>query len=218
MYRNIIFDLDGTLTDSMPMHAEAWVRAFRDYAKLQIADNEAYLREGEKGEDFARYVFNKYTGDTLADEDVLPLVNLYSNNYREIYEVRFFPGAKQLIQNLQRSDYQLGLVSGSKDIKSRLSAHQDLLSCFSVIITGDDTPVGKPDPAPFKLAISQLGVSAKEVLVIENAPFGLQSGVGAGATCWAVRNSSPLTAEQLLSFGASRVFERISEIWSALEP
>ena len=212
----VIFDLDGTLTDSMPMHAEAWVKAMREGERIEIGFDEAYAHEGEKAEEFGRYLFLKYTGSAPAEDRLVETVARYVRNYHALYETRFFPYSRELIAQLRRHAVPIGIVSGSKDVRSRFAEYPDFIGSFDAVVTGDDTPIGKPHPAPFLKAFELLKVKAEEALVIENAPFGTRAAVAAGAECWAVLNGSPLSADDLLALGASRAFGDLAELKSAL--
>jgi beta-phosphoglucomutase-like phosphatase (HAD superfamily) len=208
----IIFDLDGTLSNTMPFHARAWQLAFAALHEIRMEPLEAYLHEGEKAEDFARFIFSKYWADAPSAEDVESVTDAYKTELADIFVLRFFPGALELVERLHGSGYRLGLVSGSKDVRTRFSGMEKFLRCFSAIVSGDDTAQGKPAPDPYLLACKLLGSAPEECLVIENAPFGIISARAAGIECWAVLNDSLVPGAELLRCGAVRLFEQIAEV------
>ena len=68
-----------------------------------------------------------------------------------------------------------------------------LRDLFSVIVTGDDVKRGKPHPEPYLKALKKLKLKAKDVVVIENAPFGIDSARRARLMCLALSTSLPKT-------------------------
>lgn len=211
----VVFDLDGTLTDSMPFHAEAWCESFRSLTGDELPEAEPYAHEGEKGEHFARYIFTKYSSPP-SDALIADATARYVAAFAKLYELRFFPCAEELIRSLRERGVPLGLVSGSKQVRERFAEHPAFIGAFSAVVSGDDTPVGKPEPAPFLKAFEILGVSASDALVIENAPFGIRAAKSAGAHCWAVLNNSLLSKEELLACGADEAFVDLSAVAASL--
>jgi len=210
----IVFDLDGTLTDSMGLHLTAWEHAFAKLTDISIRPEDTYEREGEKSIEFAEAMIAKYgNGARLSAQKI---VDAYAAKLLEIFEVEFFPGAEDLVHELARNGKRLALVSGSKLVRENLKEYPAFLNGFTVIITGDDVQSGKPHPDPYLLAFERLGISASDALVIENAPFGIISARKAGASCWAVLNNSPLGKDELSRYGAERTFADLSELRTAL--
>ena len=95
--------------------------------------------------------------------------------FKEIVQDRFIPGTRRFVKSLVRSGLQLSLVTGTARHELNRILPLPLRQLFEVIITADDVKIGKPDPEPYLCALANLGIAAHEAVVIENAPFGIQS-------------------------------------------
>lgn len=208
----IIFDLDGTLTNTMPFHARAWQLAFQKRHGVRVESLEAYLHEGEKAEEFGKYLYKKYLNRDGKPEELAEITEFYKRELAAIFVLRFFPGALELVSLLVKKGYRLGLVSGSKSVHTLFGEHIGHLEAFAAVVSGDDTSIGKPAPDPYLRASELLQIAPSECLAIENAPFGIRSAVAAGMQCWAVLNDSPVPGEELLAAGATKLLEQIADL------
>ena len=151
----ILFDWDGTLAQTL----EIWLKTFKEaYAKVGVHPSDkdisskfgkwdAYIDLGVDPKDFETY--NKH----------LEVV------YERLETVELYPGAKELLQELKKDGYKLGLVSTStaKMLTTALKNH-NVEHLFDVIVSADDTDKHKPDPTPIYIALDRLG-SDKECAV-----------------------------------------------------
>jgi HAD superfamily hydrolase (TIGR01509 family) len=111
-------------------------------------------------------------------------------------EVAFFPGARELVRSLAR-EVPLAIASGAlrHEIEGILAAG-GLRDAFGAIVAAGEASAGKPDPAPYLLALRQLqaatpGIEAGQCLVIEDSPPGIASGLAAGMKVVGVASSYP---------------------------
>lgn len=79
------------------------------------------------------------------------------------------------------------------------------------MVTAFDVKFGKPNPEPYLMALQKAGINANEAVVVENAPLGVQAGVGAGIFTIAV-NTGPLPDSALLNEGANVLFGSMQEL------
>ncbi|MGF1589084.1 MAG: HAD family hydrolase [Pleurocapsa sp.] len=170
MIKAIIFDLDGTLVDSVDYHTEAWVKAFAQYG---------YDFPFEK----LRQQIGK--GSTYIIEDLLSTAeakNLESDiaQYRKQYyqdnllaKVQPFPQVKQLFERLKADDIKIVLASSAR--KETVVHYQKLLEIENLIdgvTTTDDVEHSKPEPDIFKSAFEKLpDQSTEEVMVVGDSPY-----------------------------------------------
>jgi beta-phosphoglucomutase-like phosphatase (HAD superfamily) len=110
-------------------------------------------------------------------------------------------------------------VSGSSrhDVESVLDAAIGK-QLFDVIITADDVKKGKPDPTAFNAALEKLHVGAKEAVVVENAPLGVQAANNAGIPSYVVLNNTLLTRQDFAGLvPAQNMLEKTSSLKGLLE-
>ena len=169
----VIFDLDNTLTDFMKAKEDAIgaaVDAMID-AGLPLGRRDAIDRifaiYRDKGIEHQR-VFNSFLEQAVgrSDDRVLAAAVLAYRRARDASLV-LYPHAKLVLNRLLKDGYKLAVVSDAPRFEAwlRLTA-LGLQHAFDVVLTFDDTGHRKPDPAGFRMALEQLGVSADRALVI----------------------------------------------------
>ncbi len=183
----VIFDMDGVLVDSMPFHATAWIRVLREIG-VSVSREEIYAREGESGTAAVRFFLRQH-GRELSPEATRELLVKKEGIFKHLGRVEPFPGARDLVRALQALGKRLAIVTGTAREELQSLLPPDLLAFFDVLVTGDQVKHGKPDPEPYLTALEKLGVEARQALVVENAPLGIQSAKSAGILCLAVETS-----------------------------
>ncbi len=188
----IIFDLDGTLVNSEPLHMEAWL--------------EVLARQGLH---FDHQWFDQWIGksDRFLAESVVKNHNLAveyktlqiekAQSYHQLASERaqFFPKVEEYI--LQLSKYlKLGIATNSsrKDADAVFS-RLPLPDYVSTVVTADDVPNLKPAPDMYLLAAERINLNIENGIAIEDSPAGLQAAKSAGLFTLAVSNSQ--SAEKL---------------------
>ena len=187
--RGIIFDLDGVLINSMPVHFVAWKSAFKEIASVNVNERTVYLLEGMRGIDLVKRVLE------LNNIDDTSLAQQVNNRKSEIFRVQSrnlpkpFIGVHELLEELKCLK---SVVSGSnkEDVDALVKQFKNIE--FDVIITADDISVGKPDPLAFITALRNMNVDKGQAIVIENAPLGVDAANAAGIQSLVVLNNSPL--------------------------
>jgi beta-phosphoglucomutase len=185
----ILFDMDGVILDSMPYHFKAWQEAFATVG-IQVDQKEIYLREGEKGEVTAQEIWDK-SGKDSSPAKVKQLLKLKESIFQRICHPRVFEGVEELLLELKKRHFLLGLITGTSRGEVERILPSDLLGLFDTIITGDQVERGKPFPDPYLLAIKTLRIEPRSCLVIENSPNGILSAKQAGLQCLALTTSLP---------------------------
>ena len=189
----VIFDMDGVLIDSEPVH--------------QIATDEIARRFGlppVTPEIFARYFFGRtdYSGflDYLAavertDLSIAELIEANAEAYARRFptEVQPFSDGLDALRASAECGYRLAIVSGARNSElDAVVARFELAALLDATVGGDDVPIGKPDPAPYLTGATRLDLAPENCLVIEDAPAGIASAIAAGMRCLAVdRVGSP---------------------------
>lgn len=176
-FKAFLFDLDGVLIHSMPYHADAWLRAVKTIG-VKVTRRNIYEWEGEPGMVTARRFLQWKHGDTsqFTDEDARRLLNLKQEYFLNL--ARSTPVAPRWISFLRRfanGNPALALVTGTSSAEIRQLLPAEILNSFAAIVTGDRVTHGKPHPEPYLKACEMLQIQPQEALVIENAPYGIQS-------------------------------------------
>ena len=206
----IIFDMDGVVIDSEPLHERS--------SRLVFAEHDVEIDEA---------IFADFKGSTdrtiltyLVQEKKLALnVDELLQQKRLTYaslidELQPIPGAVMFI-NLMKSKYRLALTtSASRRNKELAFSKFNLHRSFEVVITSDDITNPKPDPEPYLVTTSRLGLAPEECLVIEDSYNGVRSAAGAGCTVAGITTS--FDADSLKAAGAHLVFDAYDELKNLL--
>ncbi|MDQ3809686.1 MAG: HAD family phosphatase [Chloroflexota bacterium] len=203
----VIFDMDGVLIDSEPLHFEVL--------------NEVLASEGEA---ISRADNEEFIGTTTETLWTALIARRQLAHTREEYETRYdaavlrvlarphpaAPGAAELARHLRRLGTRLAVASSSRRTWVAATLRSiGLDDAFDAWACGDEVARGKPDPEIYLLAARRLGVPAEQCLAIEDAPNGVLSAARAGMAVLGVR--TPYTAHLPLD-GAQRVVDSLTEL------
>lgn len=170
MPQAIIFDIDGTLVDSVQHHAEAWVKALEQYG-YQV-DLETMRQQIGKG---GQFILPEFLSDAEIKQDGEAISSYRKRYYQEnlLPEVRPFPKVKELFERLRTDRIKIVLASSARpetaDHYQKLLDVQDLVEG---VTSKGDADEGKPSPDIFEAALGKLpGTAAEEVLVVGDSPY-----------------------------------------------
>ena len=174
----ILFDMDGTLVDSEPLWLEAEQQVMAEVGSTweqsdqinclggPMDKTERYMQE-RSGNIKPYGYFSERLNDVM-DEKLK-------------HELKLIPGALELLLDCKSAQIPMALVTASTGRQMRAVLERFPSGLFSSTVSQDDVEHSKPDPAPYKLAASQLGVDIKSCLVLEDSITGVQSGLRSGA-------------------------------------
>jgi len=186
--RAVIFDLDGVLVDSEPLHVEAWKVLFARQG-ITVSEEEYRHGIGMLDADWIRYLFERRGQEA----DPAWWQGAKRGVFQEILSrnVRPFPGVAALVRRLHR-EFPLAVASNSwrQNIETVLRA-MHLRECFDVLTGLDDVTHHKPHPEAYLVTAAGLGLSPAACTVIEDSPLGLQAARAAGMRCIAVTHTLP---------------------------
>ncbi len=183
-FKAVIFDMDGVITNTMPYHFDAWVRVLAS-AGIKADCFDVYKREGQDGLTTVREIF-KEQKKHINSKDARLILEKKEKLFKQIVKIKYVLGARPFIRSLKKHFFPLGLVTGTSRYEVEKILPKKLLKLFDVTVTGDEVRKSKPHPEPFLKAVAKLKLDTADVLVIENAPFGIESAKKAGMFCIAL--------------------------------
>jgi beta-phosphoglucomutase len=180
MLGGVIFDFDGVVADSHPLHMAAW-KAFLLSKDKDVNDADlSFVRGGAKRGEILRHFLGELTAEQVvsygAEKD-----KLFQVRARELQLVR---GFADFLAELDSAGLPCGVAtSGSRARVEHALAAFDLRNRFRTVVTGDEVERGKPDPALFLLAAQALQIDPSRILVFEDAVAGVLAAKNAGMKC-----------------------------------
>lgn len=204
----VIFDMDGVIVDSEPIHFESDKMIMRYYGK-EITDEELFKYIGMPSIDMWEEVKVKY-GLTAQIEEISKRQSYYKKLLVENRELEPFDGIIQLLDKLKSKKIRIGLASSSsREFIELMLSKLGLKGYFEAIMSGEDVENGKPAPDIFLKASEQLNVESSSCLVIEDSMHGVKAAKSAGMKC--IGFKSPNSLNQDLSL-ADEVVDSIISI------
>ena len=182
----VLFDLDGTLVESMSMWGDIDV----DYLKKFHIPVPEGLQKAIEG--LSMYQTAVYFKGNFAIEDSLEnIMDEWNRMAYEKYttEIPLKPGVRAFLDVLKSKNIPCGIATSNSRILTEaiLKSHQ-VENYFSVMVTGDEITNGKPNPEVYLEAAKKLDIAPEHCLVFEDIPFGIMAGKRAGMTVCAVED------------------------------
>jgi beta-phosphoglucomutase len=200
MLTGAIFDVDGVLVDSHPVHMRAWKRFLLSVGRSVGDRDMEFVLEGRKREEILRH----FLGDLSADQ-----VQTYGRQkelffYEEANQVGTIAGLRGFLDELAGASISMGVAScGSGDRVHHLLNVLELGKYFQVVVTADDVVEGKPNPAIFSATAERLGIPISQVLCVEDSVSGVTAAKAARMKCLGIGQGDH--KEVLLRAGADKV-------------
>jgi HAD superfamily hydrolase (TIGR01509 family) len=208
--RAVIFDLDGTLVDSVYAHVLAWQRVLEG-AGMLIPAWRIHRLIGMSGGLLTRAAAHE-TGRALSDDEAEALQTRHGALYAELLPVRHpLPGAVDLLRHLRESAIAHGIATSGKrgDIGASLQALD--VPSGTVVVDRTDVQRAKPEPDLFLACQRRLGVPPEQCYVVGDAVWDLLAARRAGMLSIGVL-SGGYGEEELASAGAYRVYRDAAEL------
>jgi HAD superfamily hydrolase (TIGR01509 family) len=175
-FRAYLFDCDGTIADSMPLHYKAWKKALAEYGGTY--DEDLFYAWGGKP-------VRKIIADLNEMQGLNMPVDLLAARKESFYHAQLpdLKGIPEVLEHIEAMHGRIpfAVVSGSRrqTVVGSLTA-LNLLDKFDVLVCAEDYTHGKPSPEGFLLAASKVGVAPQHCLVFEDTELGIEAATAAG--------------------------------------
>ena len=179
MIKVVIFDVDGTLVDSVDLHAKAWQEAFAEYGH-EIAFKEIRDQNGKGGDQLLPVFLSQDERSAHGKQLEARRSELVKQRY--LPQMRSFPKVRELFERLRQDGIQRVLATSAK--QDELQTYKKLVRIEDLVqeeTSSDDAEKSKPYPDIFEAALSRLpSVDHADVLVIGDTPYDAQAAAKAG--------------------------------------
>ena len=208
MLKGVIFDMDGVIVDSHPVHKKTWRRFLELHGKHVAEEELNFIMDGRKRDEILRHFLGELSNEqirTLGHEKEL----LFKEHAKSISMIEGLP---EFLKQLARAEIKMAVASsGSASRVKDVLESLELRKYFPTVVTGDDVINGKPDPSIFRLASEWLQVQPFDALVFEDSVSGVKAARAAGIKCIGVATDG--LTRMLASAGAIRTIPNYSNLY-----
>ncbi len=207
MFKGAIFDMDGVLIDSHPLHKRVWAKFLTSLNRPPTEEDLDFVLDGRKREEILQHFLGDLSPEQLYE---------YGQRKDEIYwefstELRTVTGVEEFLGALAAAGISMSVATSASSGRARDTlAHLGILPHFSALVTGDDVNKGKPDPEIFVRAAGRLKLAPENLLVVEDAVSGVKAAKSAGMKCLGIASNG--RGGFLSEAGADRVVDDYREI------
>jgi beta-phosphoglucomutase family hydrolase len=209
--KGVIFDMDGVLIDSEPMHYKVFMQYAKEFLSLEIASEEYNSFIGSTNTHMFTFLKDKYN----LKQAVSDMAKEYDQKIEEFLlstneTIAPIDGVDVLVSQLYKENIKLAVASSSE--KNRIDIVIDMFGMdkyFSAKISGQQVKHSKPAPDIFLLAAKTLGLDPEECAVIEDSKNGVAAAKAAGMKC--IGYTNPNSGNQDIS-RADRIIDNFAEI------
>ena len=183
MINSVIFDMDGVIVDTEPVHRYAYFKHF-DELNVLVTDEMFATYTGNS----TRNVFQKLKETFEINHEVEDLIQRKRAIFNDAFDTKedlyLIDGVEHLIKNLHKNGFEIIVASSASKVTiDRVFKRFHLHQYFSHIVSGEDFPKSKPHPAIFEHAASLSKFLKNECIVIEDSWNGVEAAVNAGIFC-----------------------------------
>ena len=207
MFSGVVFDLDGVIVDSHPLHKRAW-RTFLASVGKDVSEADLdFIFEGRR----RREILIHFLGE-LSDTEILEYGNKKDEFYRDTCAVlEPVAGSVEFIKQLEKTGLRIAVATSASRQRARWTLQQlKIADYFQVVVTGDDVAQSKPDPTIYRLAAQRLSISPECLFAIEDSVCGVRSAKSAGLRCLGIALGT--NVNPLILAGADRVFPNLVDL------
>ena len=178
MPQAIIFDIDGTLVDSVDFHAESWARTFKHFG-FDISKDEARFQIGKGGDQLVPHLVGEAAANEHGEEMAAWRADLFKREY--LPKVRAFPDVPELFRHIRAQGQRIALASSAKG--DELQVYKKIAGIADLVdeeTSSDDAERSKPHPDIFTAALERLGLPPDQVVVVGDTHYDAEAASKAG--------------------------------------
>jgi HAD superfamily hydrolase (TIGR01509 family) len=213
MLKAILFDLDGTLADTDSIHFAVWQDIL---VRFDLDIDRSFYQKRISGRTNSKIIQDIIP--QLSLEDAWKLATEKEEIYRRtVNSLLPTSGLDKIIRLTEQLGIKRAVVTNApEDNAVYMLKILRLTHTFPIVIMAKDAPPGKPDPAPYQLALSRLGVTSQNAIAFEDSAAGIHSAVGAGI--YTIGVTSTYDSNILLDAGASMTIKDFNNeaLWELL--
>ncbi len=214
VFAAILYDLDGTIADTDPVHFIAWQDVLREFG---VEIDETIYKQRMSGRTNPPIIAEFLPQLTSAEGEALG--DRKEARFRELAEhLQPIAGFRELIDWGKQHSLKQALVTNAPRENARFMLKLlKLDQVFDRVILADDLGIGKPDPAPYNHALMEFGLNPNQAIAFEDSPSGVRSAVAAGISTIGI--TSTQTPETLQGLGVRFAIADFTapELWALLQ-
>ncbi|MBE9052997.1 HAD-IA family hydrolase [Nostocales cyanobacterium LEGE 11386] len=209
----ILFDLDGTIVNTDPIHFQAWQKMLLSYG-MEIDETFYKSRiSGGLNPEIVKDILPQLSvaeGQKFADEKEALFRQLAPN-------LQPLPGFAELIAWTETHQLKRALVTNAPRLNAAFMLQVlGIKEAFHTIVLADDCTAGKPDPEPYQVALNNLEIKAEQAIALEDSPSGIRAAVGANIRTIGIASThDPQILQQIGSLMAIPDFTDL-QLWTFL--
>lgn len=212
----ILFDMDGVLYDSMKWHAKSWKETMDEF-DIPSTPEEFYLYEGMVGSKTINDLMNREKKRNATPEEIETIYKRKTELFTKYNDGSLIPYAYDFVKKVYGEGLACVVVTGSGQptLINRLDHNFPGLFKKELMVTAFDVKHGKPHPEPYLMGLQKAGnLKPNQVVVVENAPRGVEAAVAAGIFTIAI-NTGPMPDKVLADAGANIVLPSMKALYDS---
>lgn len=201
-----LFDLNGTIIDDMHYHTTAWQNILNNELGANFTRDEVKAQMYGKNEEVLTRFFGK---DYFTMERMNQLSFEKERRYQQDYlpKLSLIAGLKEFLESAKTAGIKMAIGSAAIPFNIDFVLNNlDLRDYFPIVVSADDVTTSKPHPETFLLGAAALGIVAKDCIVFEDAPKGVESALNAGMQTFVLTTTHPkedfVQYSNVIGFGA----------------
>ncbi|MFW6378428.1 MAG: HAD family hydrolase [Nanoarchaeota archaeon] len=211
--RGVIFDLDGTLVNSIPFHLNRHKTILKEFSIRMSSDFFEKKCNGSKPEEFYKTIFKHYKGTIRGYKTALKQYRQVRKN-SDISNIKTFSGVKTMMKRLHDAGYRIAVATSSTHRYAEILLDANNIRQYvDEIVGGNEVTRTKPDPHIFLLARRELGIKKADCVIVEDAVNGVKAAQRAKIDCLCMLTSEK--REDIPEYAT--VVEKHSQLFDVIE-